>query len=193
MHLPAGEKFALDVAFGGYGPITPLLLEDSGTAVPNIGPQQVRLIYETIPKQQLETPKLWIYQYRNGPDKEWNSFYSFTELEFFQEDFEVMNWFASAKTLHRWTVLVLRFLREGDCPFFSERGEGRFSTADVGVVGKVMLFNNVVKVNLGGKTEIVRSFDSEEGRLQALKDYFGIELTSDQQQGILGWNMHLAN
>lgn len=104
----------------------------------------------------------------------------------------MMNWFASAKTLHRWTVLVLRFLREG-IVHFSVRGEGRFSTADVGVVGKVMLVNDVVKFNLGWKTEIVRSFDSEEGRLQALKDYFGTELTSDQQQGILGWNMHLAN
>lgn len=104
VHLPSGEKFALDVAFGGDGPITPLGLEDPGTTIPNIGLQQVRLIHDTISKQQLDTPKLWIYQYRNGPDKEWNSFYSFAELEFFQEDLEVMNWFASAKTLHRWTV-----------------------------------------------------------------------------------------
>lgn len=193
VHLPLGEKFALDVAFGGDGPITPLLLEGSRTAVPNIGPQQVRLIQDTIPKQQLETTKLWIYQYRNGPDREWNSFYSFAELEFFQEDFEVMNWFASARTLHRWTVLVVRFLREADCSLFSERGEWGLSTADVGIVGKVMLVNDVVKVNLGGKTEIVRSFDSEKGRLQALKEYFGIELTSDQQQGILGWDMRLTN
>lgn len=88
---------------------------------------------------------------------------------------------------------MVRFLREGDCPLHGERGEWVVPSADVKVVGKVMLINDVVKVNLGGKTDIVRSFDSEEGRMQALKDYSGIELTSDQQQGILGWDMRLAN
>lgn len=112
----------------------------------NIGPQQVRLIHDTIPKQQLEAPKLWIHQYRNGSDKEWNSFYRFAELEFFQEDFEVMNWFASAKTLHRWTVLVVRLLKEGDYLLVKE--SKRVEVADVVVVGKVMHVNDVVKVNL---------------------------------------------
>lgn len=120
VHRPSGEKFALDVAFGRDGPVSLLRVEDSGTAVPNIDLQQIRHIHDTIPKQQLETLKLWIYQYHNGTDREWNSFYSFAESEFFQKGFEGMNWFASAKTLYRWTVLVVRFLREGDCPLFSE-------------------------------------------------------------------------
>lgn len=57
-----------------------------------------------------------------------------------------MNWFASAKTLHRWTVLVVRLLKEGDYLLVKE--SKRVEVADVVVVGKVMHVNDVVKVNL---------------------------------------------
>lgn len=77
----------------------------------NLGRQEVRLIHDNIPKQRIKDNKLWIYHYLNAPENDWNSFYSFAELEFFQEDFEVLNLWGSAKTLHPWTVLVVRFLR----------------------------------------------------------------------------------
>lgn len=166
-------------------------MTESGDAIQNLGAQQVRLVHETIPKQQLKSPKLWIYQYRNGPDREWNSFYSFGEIEFFQEDFEVMNWWGSAKTLHRWTVLVVRFLREGDNVLFDRSEKGR-SEGDVEVIGKVMLVNDVVKVNHGGKTSIVETLKSEEERIRVLRDYFGITLTKEQKDSITGWDMSLG-
>ncbi|KAL3951702.1 hypothetical protein ACCO45_013419 [Purpureocillium lilacinum] len=157
IHLPSGAKFSADVAFGGDGPTSPLPMDGAGAAVQNLGPQQVRLVHDNIPKQRLRGPKLWIYQYRNGADREWNSFYSFAELEFFQEDFEVQNWWTSVKTLHRWTVLVVRFLRQGEPVRFTEAEAWRArvdqSTGgdEVQVVGKVMLVNDVVKVNMGGR------------------------------------------
>ncbi|KAL4780601.1 hypothetical protein BJX76DRAFT_350862 [Aspergillus varians] len=149
VHLPSGD-----------GPTSPLPLDEPGRAIQNLGRQEVRLIY----------------QYRNGSEHEWNSFYSFAGLEFFQHDFEVMNWWTAAKSLHRWTVLVVRFLREGEDVRFSGNPNLPLSN-DIKIVGKVMLVDNVVKVNLGGKTNIVHSFDSEKGRLQALRDCFGIILT----------------
>jgi len=55
---------------------------------------------------------------------EWNSFYAFSELEFFAADFEVMNFFTSQSAgsvdFQMRTVLVIRFLRWEDC------GEGYF-------------------------------------------------------------------
>ena len=180
----------MDVAFGGDGPTTPLPLDDLGTAFDNLGAQQVRLVHDLIPKQRMGSPRLWIYQYRNGAHMEWNSFYSFPELEFFQEDFEVMNLWASAKTVHRGTVLAVRFLREGDGVFFSE-GNVTGAKEEVAVIGKVMLVNDVVKVNMGGKTEIVRRFQTERARVEAIRDYFGIELTVEEKDGIQGWDMSL--
>jgi arylamine N-acetyltransferase len=167
-------------------------MTDSGEAVPNLGAQQVRLLHDTIPKQQLQSPKLWIYQYRNGPDKEWNSFYSFGEIEFFQEDFEVMNWWGSAKTLHRWTVLVVRFLREGDDVLFDRSERRQSGDTEIEIVGKVMLVSEVVKVNHGGKTSVARELKSEEDRIKALWDYFGIRLTKEQEDSIQGWDTSLC-
>ncbi|EFQ99681.1 hypothetical protein MGYG_02694 [Nannizzia gypsea CBS 118893] len=190
VHLPSGEKFSVDVAFGGDGPTSPMRMV-SGHAVQNLGPQEVRLVNDHIPKQRLTEPKLWIYQYRNGPDREWNSFYSFAEIEFFQEDFEVQNWWTSAKTLHRWTVLVVRFLRDGEPVKFEERKDMLPSEANFKVAGKVMMVNDVVKLNMGGKTSIIYSFETEEERLKALWDYFGIKLTQDEIGCIKGWDMAL--
>jgi arylamine N-acetyltransferase len=189
IHLPDGSKFSADVAFGGDGPTCPLPMDDQGHIHQNLGSQQVRLIHDVLPKQRLREPKVWIYQYRNGPDREWNSFYSFLEVEFFAEDFQVQNWWASAHTLHRWTVLVVRFLREGEALTFS-RTKGR-PGEDVEIVGKVMLVNNVVKVNMGGKTQVVHQFETEAGRLEALKEYFGIHLTEAEASCISDWDMAL--
>ncbi|KAL2845657.1 hypothetical protein BJY01DRAFT_180324 [Aspergillus pseudoustus] len=191
VHLPSGQRYSIDVGFGGDGPTSPLPLNELGQAVQNLGRQEVRLIHDNIPKQKLKEPKLWIFQYRNAPENEWNSFYSFAELEFFQHDFEVLNWWTSAKTLHRWTVLVVRFLREGEDVQFSSNPTLPLAN-DVKIVGKVMLVDNVIKVNLGGKTSIVHSFDTEEGRLQALSEYFGISLTQEEKQSIRGWDKALS-
>jgi hypothetical protein len=166
-------------------------MNDEATIHRNLGSQDVRLIHDHLPKQRLLEPKVWIYQYRNGAEKEWNSFYSFLEIEFFQEDFEVQNWWASAKTLHRWTVLVVRFLREGEpIKYPHEDWEGG-SESEINIVGKVMLVNNVVKINMGNKTKVVYQFDSEEQRLCALWEYFGIHLTEEEIHSIHSWDMAL--
>ncbi|KAM0250033.1 hypothetical protein ACHAQJ_008802 [Trichoderma viride] len=191
IHLPDGTKFSADVAFGGDGPTLPLPMNDEAAIHHNLGSQSVRLIHDFLPKQRLLEPKVWIYQYRNGTDKEWNSFYSFLEVEFFQEDFEVQNWWASAKTLHRWTVLAVRFLREGEpikYPHVDWEGGGEL---EINIVGKVMLVNNLVKVNMGSKTKIVYQFDSEEQRLGALWEYFGLRLAEEEARSIYGWDMAL--
>ena len=160
----------------------------------NLGSQQVRLVHDRIDKQQRSEPRLWIYQYRNGPDKDWSSFYSFAELEFFQEDFAVQNWWACAHTLHRWTVLVVRFLRENEPVEFAEGRDGKAveEGGDVGVAGKVMLVNDVVKVNLGGKTQVVCRLGSERERMAALKTYFNMSLLEEEVDAIRGWDMALA-
>lgn len=199
VHLPSGERFSIDVAFGGDGPTNPLPMDGSGSPIKNLGAQEVRLVHDLIPKQHRRSAddRLWIYQYRNGPDKEWNSFYSFAEVEFFQEDFEVMNWWGSAKTLHRWTVLVVRFLRKGEEVLFDQRkretvdSEMSEMEEEVEVVGKVMLVNDTIKVNLGGRTTIIEIFDTESGRVKALRDYFGIYLSKSQEESIRGWDMTL--
>ncbi|CAD6444976.1 1af300d4-301c-40f7-9d3c-26640c0373cd-CDS [Sclerotinia trifoliorum] len=88
------QKYMVDIAFGGDGATKPLPLI-SGHSVHNLGTQEIRLIYESIPQQIDQSKPLWIYQYRNNAEQEWNSFYAFSEHEFLDVDFEMVNFYVS--------------------------------------------------------------------------------------------------
>ncbi|KAJ5960734.1 uncharacterized protein N7479_007884 [Penicillium vulpinum] len=174
--LPSGVEYHLDAAFGGDGPTSPLPLI-SGQITKNLGSQEVRLIYDNMPKQTRKEQKVWIYQYRNAADKPWNSFYSFAEFEFFQDDFEVINRFTSWEAVEKGNVLVVKFIRNGETaglPLLE--GEVLKMTDDVFIAGKIMMVNNVVKLNMGGRTRVIHSFGTQEGRVEALKKWFAISL-----------------
>lgn len=167
----------LDVGFGGDGATKPLPLI-SGHIEQNLGAQEIRLVHSTISQQTDQSKKLWIYQYRNGIDKEWNSFYCFPEFEFLPQDFEIMNYFTSTSqgvtNFQTRTVLIVRFLRQ------EER-----------IVGKVMLINGEVKRNMGGRTEVITLCETEGERVRALEEFFSITLTEEEKDGIRGRNMEL--
>jgi hypothetical protein len=175
VQLPTGEKYHIDAAFGGDGPMRPLRLV-SGQPVQNLGTQEVQLVYGNMPKQTRPEQKLWIYQYRNGPTKEWNSFYAFGEFEFFQDDYEVMNRYTSWEARHRGNFWIVKFIRGGETdglPLLD--GEGTFDDAEaIPVVGKIMYVNGVVKLNMGGRTRVIDSFQSDEEKFCGLKKWFGM-------------------
>lgn len=164
------EKYVSDAAFGGDGPTIPMPLQD-GVVTPNLGTQQIRFAYERIPKS---SQKFWVYQYRNNPDKPWNSFYAFNDTECLETDFQAINyWTSQAPTFQKTTVIIVKFLLGLDD-----------TTGDTKVVGKLMLVNGVVKRNVGGKTEVVEVCSTEPERIDALKKWFGIELTEEEIAGI---------
>lgn len=178
IQLPSGTEYHVDAAFGGDGPMRPLPLI-SGLVSQNLGTQEVRLVRGYMDKQTRRDRdrEVWIYQYRNDAAREWNSFYSFTETEFFQEDFEVMNRFTSWDALQKGNQWVVRFLRDGETGEFSLiEGERVDGDGDVVVVGKVMFVNDVVKVNLGGRTRVVDCLETDEKRVEGLKKWFGMEV-----------------
>lgn len=184
VNLPDGTRWAIDSAFGGDGMTSPLPLsvEQDPPSFRNLGTQEVRLTRGPIPN--LLSPlqeQFWIYQYRNKPEDEWNSFFAFGETEFLQKDFEVMSWYTSAhpESFQTFTVLVVKFLR----------GKG---SDGPDVIGKVMLVNGEVKRNLGGKTETVKVCSTEEERIKALRVWFGIELTEAEREGIRGRSTELT-
>jgi hypothetical protein len=177
VQLSSGTQYLVDAAFGGDGPTSPLQLT-SGRAVPNLGTQEVRLIYGNMSKQTRLEQKLWTYEYRNGPEKDWNAFYCFGELEFFQDDFEVLNTFTSWEAYEKGNMWVVKFLRGGEIEGLAiEDGElGNETEGAVSVVGKLMFVNDMVKLNLGGKTRVIDSFRSESERLRGLKKWFSIPI-----------------
>ncbi|OQE18701.1 hypothetical protein PENSTE_c017G08787 [Penicillium steckii] len=178
LQLPNGQEYHLDVAFGGDGATRPLPLI-SGQIFSNLGSQEIRLIHGNMSKQTRSEQKVWIYQYRNSKEKEWNSFYSFVEVEFFQEDFEVINRFTSWDARQKGNFWVVGFIRNGETfglPLLEGEDTNNLVTEDVYVIGKIMFVNDVVKLNMGGRTRVIDSFNTEDERLAGLKKYFSISL-----------------
>lgn len=165
------EKYVCDAAFGGDGPLFPMPLKE-GVVTRNLGTQEIRFAYERIPKATSQ--KFWVYQYRNGPDKPWNSFYAFHDVECLETDFNAVNYYTSqAPTFQKTTVIIVKFILGPDD-----------ATEDNKITGKLMLVNGTVKRNMGGKTEVVEVCKTESERVEAFKKWFGIDLTEDEVNGI---------
>lgn len=166
------EKYVCDVAFGGDGPLAPMPLKE-GVVTPNLGTQEIRFAREGIPKS---LGKFWIYQYRNGPEKPWNSFYAFNDTESLEMDFQSISyWTSQGPTFQKTTVMAVKFLL-GPAD----------AQGDHHIIGKVMLVNDTFKRNMGGKTELIRVCKWEVERVGVLKAYFGIILTEEEVIGIKG-------
>jgi len=181
----SGGKYMIDVAFGGDGATKPLQLVHNRPVL-NLGTQEIRLMHDWIPPQtrRTEKTKMWIYQYRNGPHKEWNAFYAFPEFEFTEADFGVMNCFTgeSQESFQTFTMLIVKFLGRR---VTTENGESD-NDGDLEIYGKRMLVNGIVKENLGGRTRVVKECQTEVERIQ-VKEYFNISLNKEEIDGIKGW------
>lgn len=176
------EKYVCDVAFGGDGPTAPMPLK-TGVISKNLGTQEIRFVREHVPGGYT-VHEFWTYQYRNSPEKPWNSFYVFNETEFLEQDFQVVSFFTSqAQTFQKTTIMIVKFVLE----------KGKNAEDEDRVAGKVMLVNGTVKRNMGGRTEVVEVCTNEPQRIRALEKWFGITLTDEEIIGIKGYGTELRD
>lgn len=205
------ERWVTDVGFGGDGMTAPLPLLgglESGQEYPvhrNLGSQEVRITRGLYPGVVSggQGNKVWFYEYRNRPEDDWNLYFAFGDREASSWDLECANYWVSShpESFQRKQILVVKFLRDsrenawkkGLIEAADKSDSGSISTIpEVGTAGKIMLADGVVKRNLGGKTDIVKVCQTEEERVQALKEYFNISLGEDEKQGIRGFETALA-
>lgn len=203
------ERWVTDVGFGGDGMTAPLPLIrglEPGQEYPvhrNLGSQEVRITRDLYPGvvSDGEGNKVWFYEYRNRPEDEWNRYFAFGDREASSWDLECANYWVSShpESFQRKQILVVKFLgssgEETGKKFLESADKshsGKIEIPEVEIRGKIMLADGVVKRNLGGKTDIVKICQTEEQRLQALREYFGITLSEDEQQGIKGFETALV-
>ncbi|KAK4040296.1 hypothetical protein C8A01DRAFT_46365 [Parachaetomium inaequale] len=173
-------KYAVDVGFGGDGMTVPMPLVEGQVHHNSIGTQEVRFVRGFIPGQRFRgegAERMWVYQVRNGREREWVDFFAFHDrFEFTEADFGGISWYMSqAKESHQtWTPLAIRFVR----------GVGEDGRAKV--VGKVMMAKGVVKENLTGRTRLVKVCTTEAERVEVLREMFGICLTPEEVESIRG-------
>lgn len=182
--LSDGTKWAVDVGFGGDGATAPIQLVHNKPQT-NLGTQQIRLFHDHIPTQlhRTEDTKQWIYQYRNSPEQEWNSFFAFNETEATEPDFHNINFYTGShpESFQTFTCIIVKFLRR------LRPGH----PSDQEIYGKRMLVNGIVKENLGGRTSVVQDCKTEAERILAIEKWFGITFTEEEVRGISGWGTEL--
>lgn len=184
--LPNGEKYALDIGFGANGPTSPLLLKKDGVEVDGIRPARMRLRREFMPenadvvkRRGEEAQKMWVFAVQTNVEEEekggeeWKPQYAFVDLEFTAEDFEIANFWTSRSRTTFFTrdlVGVKFFFRDGG----------------VELGGCFILDKTVVKSRGEGKTQVLTLCKSEQERVDALGQIFGIDLAEEDKRGIIG-------
>jgi arylamine N-acetyltransferase len=170
--LENGDKYAVDCSFGGESPTSPLQLVERQPVV-NLGTQEIQLIQESVPVFT-SGQKMWQYQVRHSKERDWNTFYCFSEVEFIHEDFEVMNWYTckNPNSFHSDGIFVVKLFGDGEK-----------------VYKKMIMVDGTVKENspeTGGRTKVKLLCQTEEERLAAFKEYFSIEFTDEEKTAIHG-------
>ncbi|GKZ16488.1 N-terminal acetyltransferase [Aspergillus brasiliensis] len=168
----SGKKYMVDVGFGRNTPTSPLLLQENTTAQ-LIAPSEMSLIRAPLAECMDQTQKVWIYQARADPHSPWVAQYSFSEIEFLFEDFNMMNFFTS---------------KSRDMLFTQKLACTRLILDDhtSEPIGVYILAGREVKSVLRGKIETLRELKTEEDRVSALVEYFNVRLHPHEVEGIRG-------
>ncbi|KAG8666856.1 hypothetical protein FPOAC2_11991 [Fusarium poae] len=180
-----GDKsYAVDVGFGGRTPTIPMELLD-GNVFERSDSGQMRLRHDTIP-QYLSEQKVWIYEFRSNDSGEWIPQWCFIDHEALPDDIRVMN-MAPAKSpssFFTFKVVAVQFVSENeDC---SEMETRELKNVGGNIDGSVFIDGNVMKYRKAGVVKMEKTFESEDERLEALKNYFGIELSEENRRAIRG-------
>ncbi|KAI9885362.1 MAG: hypothetical protein M1823_002833 [Watsoniomyces obsoletus] len=170
-----GAKYMVDVGFGADCPTQPMRLKE-GECCTGLGTQSWRLRWTTIPETTDPSQQLWVLEGRRKEEQPWTPYYCFAELEFLPADFSNMNYVTSTRrtSLFTWMVMCTRTIVEGD-----------------EAVGVRTLANGDVKERRNGEVRTIMTCENEAQRVEALKEWFGISLTEEEQRGIEGLGTEL--
>lgn len=147
-------------------------LQKDGEVVNGIHQETIRIIHTGLEASENPDQKYWVYQHRLNPDNTWRNCFCFTELEFWPEDFEVMN-LSTSQSPKRF------FTQRAFCTkmILDESGKK--------IVGRLTL-ETQLKRSVNGQSEVLKEFSTDDDRLAALKEFFDIEFSRSDAASIIG-------
>jgi arylamine N-acetyltransferase len=152
--------------------VRPIPLVD-GAEVDGVYPMRGKLEYRAIGKHTDPRQRVWVYSTQLERNTPWKEEYCFVEIEFFPEDYAVMN----LSTMTAPPSLFVQTLVATKVLLNSETGEPE---------GVLILNKDYVKRKIRGHSEIIERMETEEQRVKVLKEYFLIELKPQEQRAIHG-------
>lgn len=182
----SGTRYLVDVGYGAQDATVPVPLRD-GVEFDNVPPCRGRLEYRALAQHSDPEQRAWVYSSREGPGEPWKEMYAFAEMEFFREDYEVMNLRTMTAPTSFFVQQVMAMRTEVD--------EGGKNTVAV-----VTMFRDYVKRRvsqdhrrvgpdgqlLGEQVERLATLNTEEDRVKALEKYFFIKLSPSERRAIKG-------
>jgi arylamine N-acetyltransferase len=179
-------RYLVDVSFGADGPTHPIPLT-SGYTNKNVSPHELLLEYRGLGQHTDPNQRVWVYSTREPSSApadgaeltSWQERYSFIEIEFFPEDYAVMNLSTMTRPTSYFVQTVLASV------FLPDEKSGR-------PVGVLTLHKDEVKRrNRDGSIEVLEKLQNEEQRVEALEKYFKIALKDSERRAIKGWPTEL--
>lgn len=193
--VTVGEKrYSVDVGFGSNGPIAPLEMKPDGEAIkPHLGETQMRLRYGPISQALNQHNKVWIYEHKIDPKSDdWTVMYCFPDFEVLPQDVKVMNLGPSKSptSIFLQRVITTLFVADGDFAvnIYDERLEvpQRDVLEDKPLTGQLILDNNAFKLRSNGEKIFEKTFNNEGARIEALGNYYGLQLGEVDRRAIKG-------
>lgn len=172
----ANTRYMVDVAFGSnYVAISPLELKHHEQGVENVYPASCRLVRKALEDGLDPDQKVWVYQHRTGPDADYKDHICFTEVEFRQPDFEIMNLSTSTSptTIFTQQVICTKMLTAD-------------SDLSKDIAGRLDAGGAKIKRRIGDKSEELDEMKTEDDRVKALQKYFDITFTAAEIDAIKG-------
>ena len=195
----AETPYAVDVSFGGNGPIHPLPLEKDRIH-DHIQPGQMQLRRGVLPGASKRAGEVWFYDHRIDENAAWTPTYCFVDTEILPADVRAMNFapWHSPNTIFRRTILCVIFTSEDQVDENGElRGIAESSSVSTtttqgdhqvkgGIDGAVIILGNNMKWRRKGDKKMDRTFKNDRERVEALEKYFGIILSQKDKEAIVG-------
>lgn len=154
---------------GARGPIVVLPLIH-GYTVTSVAPAHVRLLHGCIPENLYLDPssELWRLESRSDRKSLWIPTYAFGESEFFQADYEVMNWycFTNPRSWFVHDVVATRLALDD---------------AEEEAIGTITFARNTFRRTRHGKLELSYRSNNEKERADILETQFHIQLTLEEE------------
>jgi arylamine N-acetyltransferase len=127
----------------------------------------------------------------NDPNTRWNQIYIFSETEYFQCDFEAMSYFVSTHApspeSHFSTLRDVMMLKK----YFWLEGQQDVLVADKHL-GVYYLIGNSLKRAAGQEVEEIKEVETEEERIELIKQYFDVDIDRDGINYVRGRKVALA-
>jgi arylamine N-acetyltransferase len=166
------RKYHVDVGFGANGPVVPMQLDEAGHVQPHIAPATSRLQWRNIPGNTDPDQRLWVYEVRFDEQSEFQTTYCFSELEFLPSDFAMINYYTSTSPRTFFTRVIV--------------AEKKILGEDGAPIGNLIMGNADLKWRVRGRKEREIKFASEDDRIKALEEHFGIVLGRLERESIRG-------